>query len=289
MPLVTRPATARDQPFAFAVKRAALGAYVAQVWGWDELAQQAYHAADWARHRPDVVELDGTPIGTLEVVDHHDHLYVGEFYLLPEHQSRGLGTELLRRVLARADAADAPVRLQFLKVNPVRSLYERHGFQVTGESATHYFAVRQPARTVEQLKSPTSDADWDVYHAIRRHVLFELRGQGSTYDANHPDEHRSGHHPLIFWSADVAVGVVRIDVRTPVATLRRVAIRADCQRRGYGRRLLEAAEQFAHEHGCSRVESRVDPGAIGFYDRCGYTRVDSSDTNSSPLMAKTLP
>jgi hypothetical protein len=89
MPLVTRPATARDQPFAFAVKRAALGAYVAQVWGWDELAQQAYHAADWARHRPDVVELDGTPIGTLEVVDHHDHLYVGEFYLLPEHQSRG--------------------------------------------------------------------------------------------------------------------------------------------------------------------------------------------------------
>ena len=141
---------------------------------------------------------------------------------------------------------------------------------------------------IEQLRAPTSDADWDLYHAIRRHVLFELRGQGSTYDPHHPDEHRPDHHPLIFWAADGAVGVIRIDVRAPVAALRRVAVRVDLQRRGYGRRLLEAAEQFAQAHGCTRVESRVDPGAIGFYDRCGYARADASDTAAAPLMVKVI-
>jgi GNAT superfamily N-acetyltransferase len=141
---------------------------------------------------------------------------------------------------------------------------------------------------VEQLRPPASDGDWDLYHAIRRHVLFELRGQGSAYNPNHPDEHRPHHHPLLFWADDVAAGVIRIDLRAPVATLRRVAIRAHLQRRGYGRRLLEAAEQFAREHGCTHVESYVDADAIGFYARCGYRRLESNDTTASPLMVKSL-
>ena len=145
MNLVTRPADASDAVFAYTVKRAALGKYVAQVWGWDEAVQRAYHDSDWAVHRPDIVELNGVPIGTLEVADHHDHVYVGEFYLLPAYQRRGIGTKLLRRVLKRADDAGLSIRLQFLKVNPVRSLYERHGFQITGESTTHYFAERSPS------------------------------------------------------------------------------------------------------------------------------------------------
>jgi GNAT superfamily N-acetyltransferase len=141
---------------------------------------------------------------------------------------------------------------------------------------------------IGELREPLSEADWAAYHAIRRHVLFELRGHGSAYDANHPDEHRPGHHPLILWIGDVAVGVIRIDVRGPVAILRRVAIRADLQRRGHGRRLLEFAEDFARAHGCVQVESHVDQGAIGFYHRCGYALVDANDTGGSPLMAKQL-
>lgn len=142
MHLVVRPAADDDLAFAFDVKRAAIGTYVARTWGWDEAFQRAFHAADWAAHRPDIVELDGTPIGTLEVVERPDHVYLGEFYLLPAYQGRGIGTALLRRALARADERGMPVRLQFLRVNPVRSLYERHGFRIANESATHYFAER---------------------------------------------------------------------------------------------------------------------------------------------------
>lgn len=143
--LVVRRATEADREFAFAVKRAALSPYVARVWGWDEDFQRAFHAADWAIRRPDVVEVDGVAAGTIEVAPHPAGLELGEFYLLPAYQRRGLGSEPLRRVTAQADAAGQMVCLRFLKVNPVRSLYERFGFRVVGESATHYLAER-PAR-----------------------------------------------------------------------------------------------------------------------------------------------
>jgi hypothetical protein len=33
-----------------------------------------------------------------------------------------------------------PIRLQFLKISPVRSLYERFGFCIVGETDTHFLA-----------------------------------------------------------------------------------------------------------------------------------------------------
>jgi len=140
-----------------------------------------------------------------------------------------------------------------------------------------------------ELKAPTTEEDWAAYHAIRRRVLFELRGNGAAYDEHHPDETRPGHHPLLLWVAGTPAGTIRVDVNGHRAILRRVAIREDLQRRGYGRQLLEEAEQFARQHGCTRLESYVDLGAVGFYERCGFTRADSAaSTDVAPLMTKGL-
>jgi GNAT superfamily N-acetyltransferase len=152
-------------------------------------------------------------------------------------------------------------------------------------------SVRQMARisaTRIELRTPTSDGDWAAYHAIRRRVLFELRGTGAVYDANHPDEHLPGNFPLILWDADVAVGVIRIDLQDGVATFRRVAVREDMQRHGYGRRLLRAAERFALEHGCTRVISHVDPSAVGFYERCGFAGKSLPNDGRAVPMSKQL-
>jgi hypothetical protein len=47
-------------------------------------------------------------------------------------------------VLKRADEAGLPVKLEYLKWNPVASLYQRYGFETTSETDVHYFAVRKP-------------------------------------------------------------------------------------------------------------------------------------------------
>ena len=46
--------------------------------------------------------------------------------------------------------------------------------------------------TAEDFRPPTTDTEWASYHAIRRRVLFELRGNAAAYDAHHPDDHPEG-------------------------------------------------------------------------------------------------
>ena len=139
------------------------------------------------------------------------------------------------------------------------------------------------------LRTPETDDEWQSYHAIRRRVLFERRGRGASYDPNHPDEHRPGHHPLILWHADAPVAVIRVDVDGDVAIFRRVAVQEALQRQGFGRRLLELSEDFARRQGCSRVESHVDLAAVGFYERCGFHRVaETASDGETVLMSKKL-
>lgn len=142
--LTTRPATESDRGFAYEVKRAALGPYVEQVWGWDEPFQQAFHARGWEARRPDIIVIDGQDAGTVQLVRREGDYLLGEFYLLPRYQRRGAGSRLLGQVLAAADADGLPVHLQIIRINPAKALYERHGFRVCGETATHFLMERAP-------------------------------------------------------------------------------------------------------------------------------------------------
>ena len=69
--------------------------------------------------------------------------WLEHFYLDPRHQGRGLGTAVLRTVLATADADQATVRLNVLQGSPARKLYERHGFVTESEDSVDVFMVRK--------------------------------------------------------------------------------------------------------------------------------------------------
>ena len=75
-----------------------------------------------------------------------DEVRLDRVFLLPECQNRGIGTRLVRDVLAEARAAGLPVRLRVFRVNPARRLYERLGFVATGETDTHALMERAAER-----------------------------------------------------------------------------------------------------------------------------------------------
>jgi len=137
--------------------------------------------------------------------------------------------------------------------------------------------------TDHTLRAPNSDEEWRVYHAIRRKVLFENRGQFGVYDENYPDEFETINHPLILIHKSVPIGVIRIDIDGSVAWFRRVAVREELQRAGHGRALLGLAEAFARGEGCYEVCSNVAADAVGFYEACGYLR-DSTKAAASEVV-----
>ena len=134
------------------------------------------------------------------------------------------------------------------------------------------------ATTSYRLSAPSSDAEWRTYHAIRRKVLFENRGIFGVYDECRPDEFAEGNHPMLLTYEGELIGVIRVDIDGQIAIFRRVAIREDVQHRGHGKIMLSLAEDFARGKGCSFVKSYVNPAAVGFYERCGF----SSDVSTAP-------
>jgi SAM-dependent methyltransferase len=145
-PITIRPATDADEPFLRALHHACYRAHVEEIWGWDEADQDQRFAASWSTTDRSVVELRAEPIGALQISRRADHIFVSDIEIHPQHQGGGIGTRLLRRVLAQADAEQVPVRLQVLRNNPARHLYERLGFAVEETTETRHVMQRPPRR-----------------------------------------------------------------------------------------------------------------------------------------------
>ena len=139
-----------------------------------------------------------------------------------------------------------------------------------------------------ELISPVGQAQWDVYHNIRRIILFEARGRFGIYDRRHPDEFKANHFPKLLLFEKTPVGVIRIDIDGGTARLRRVAVAAEEQRRGHGRRLLALSEAFARDHNALSAEASVAADAVEFYHRCGYQALGVLDQAGSVRMSKDL-
>ncbi|REC94932.1 GNAT family N-acetyltransferase [Kushneria indalinina] len=137
-----RPALESDFEFAFAVKKEALGPHIAVRWGWDEKFQMALHQQRWREKPWFIVMRDDERIGTLSLLDEGDTVRLGEFYIEGAHRGHGLGTRLLNDVVRDCDASNQNIRLEYLKWNPVASLYKRHGFEVVSENEIHFFMLR---------------------------------------------------------------------------------------------------------------------------------------------------
>ncbi|MCK1544822.1 GNAT family N-acetyltransferase [Bradyrhizobium sp. 179] len=143
--------SAEDFAFSFEVKRAAMGPHIAERWAWDENYQRMVHRDHFGEKPFFAIQRNETKIGTLSFMQGDAYIQFGEFYILPHEQRRGLGTIILRHCLGLADKAGLPVRLEYLKWNPVGSLYKRNGFEIIGETGMHWLMERAASIKVERL------------------------------------------------------------------------------------------------------------------------------------------
>lgn len=133
-----RPASEDDLDFLYRLHRTTVKAYIDATWGWDPAFHRERFTANFEPEKWQIVVVDGRDVGGLALETRDDALFLSGIYILPAYQNKGLGTTLLRRLLAQARRSGRPVTLQVLKVNPARRLYERLGFAVFEETETHY-------------------------------------------------------------------------------------------------------------------------------------------------------
>ena len=139
-----RPAFAADAGFITRVIEATMRAYIERTWGSfdaDEMRRRVLGNIEAGRSS--IIRWENQDIGVFTIAREPTEIKLEQIFILPPFQRKGLGTYLIRAVAAEAQAADKPLTLRVLAVNPARQLYEREGFAVTETTPERIFMERR--------------------------------------------------------------------------------------------------------------------------------------------------
>lgn len=138
------PYTDEDYEFVYEVKKDAYKKYVEECWGeWIEEDQRKYfeNFINNVRDNAFIIMSGDTKIGFYngEVLENGNY-EVGNICIIPEYQSKGIGTKILKDKLEEYKNYD--IELQYFKQNPVGNLYRRLGFIPDKEKEFHYTMIK---------------------------------------------------------------------------------------------------------------------------------------------------
>jgi ribosomal protein S18 acetylase RimI-like enzyme len=108
------------------------------IWKMQFVAQQQTYSVQYPKAEDKIILLEGRRAGRLLVERTENEIRGVDIGLLPEYRSTGIGTLVIRDLMAEAEATGKPFRIQVVKSNRAARLYERLGISRTGEGGMHY-------------------------------------------------------------------------------------------------------------------------------------------------------
>lgn len=99
-------------------------------WGaWDEERHNRHFLSSWEMGNIKIIELDGKPVGMLQVFDLEKQIEIEEIQIAPIYQRQGLATAIIKDILTDAQKRDKKVALSTgLKNLGALKLYKKLGF-----------------------------------------------------------------------------------------------------------------------------------------------------------------
>lgn len=107
-------------------------------------AQHEYWSSHYDPSDFAVVEVNGAPAGRFYVHRSENEIRLVDVALLPEYRRSGIGTGLIKGLLAEAESRRVPVTIHVEVFNPARTLYERLGFRPVADRGMYILMQRTP-------------------------------------------------------------------------------------------------------------------------------------------------
>ena len=142
MTYACRKAEETDREAIYHLYRLVMRGFISDIWGWDGQWQQADFSTHFDPHGITLVFHDDELAGYSHVENRDSQLFIRMIVVDPHYQRQGIGKWLLESVIALAGKQSKSIGLEVFKINGVaRAFYERHGFNVEGETPTSHVMV----------------------------------------------------------------------------------------------------------------------------------------------------
>ena len=132
-----RPSVEADLPFLIALRLETLARNFERQ-GIAVSADEHRQRVEFRLDAASIIEIDGRAAGLIKVLQDGATWTIEQFQIEPAQQRGGIGTMVLRALIAESRAAGALLRLSVLKQNPAARLYARLGFRTLAETANSY-------------------------------------------------------------------------------------------------------------------------------------------------------
>jgi len=139
-----QPVTADDFEELVALRIDAMRESLERVGRFDpERARERLRQSFYPEHTAFIVRYKRR-IGFYTFRPAEDGFHLDHFYIHPDEQSLGIGSIVLKHLLAQADAREMPVFLGALRESASNRFYQRHGFVVRAEDEWDIYYIRRP-------------------------------------------------------------------------------------------------------------------------------------------------
>jgi ribosomal protein S18 acetylase RimI-like enzyme len=137
--IATRPAVESDWSFIVdCFLRAMQPSLTVRRGQWNEREERDRFEGSLDLDRATVVEIDDLAVGFVVLIELPHVLLVQTIAILPEHQGRGIGSEVIRDVVNLGRQTGRQVVLSVLRVNArAAALYRRLGFEIRESAGEH--------------------------------------------------------------------------------------------------------------------------------------------------------
>lgn len=144
MQITLRPARTQDFDYCASLYFTGMKAIIQEL-NLDMAAQVASFRQQWEFTQVRIINLDGSDVGWLQSNALGDAVFLAQLFVDSSFQRRGIGTQVMNRLIAEATRAGRAVTLAVVKINPALRLYERLGFHITHEDDRKFYMRRDPA------------------------------------------------------------------------------------------------------------------------------------------------
>ncbi|SRR6266700_1315135 len=151
-----RPVNNADDDFLLSVYASTREAELAQVpWSQEQkdafvrmqfVAQKQHYAATYPKASHEIICMneDASPVGRIYLDRGAAAFNILDITVLPQHRNAGIGSFLLRQIMAEAVACGKPVTIYVESFNPALALFAGLGFQKDQEKGFHFLMKWSP-------------------------------------------------------------------------------------------------------------------------------------------------